>query len=152
MLRTGLAVMLVSASVAGAQAAGDRCWVPNTWQTDLGVPSFIGSLDRKAAMERMRDSLVGQYRFVAVMTEGAQRRHITESRVALSPRHPVDTVRRLGYVSNVIAEGVARPLREGDGERLQRATDTAAYHFQLQYSPPDQLTSVPSENGRTEAG
>ena len=136
----GIVTLTLSASAVGAQAAGDFCWAPSHWDSDLRVPSFIGSLDRKAAMERMRDSLVGQYRFVEVMTEGTDRRQITESRVVFSPRASIDTMRRMGYASDVIADGVARLLREGDGKRLRRATDTAAFHMQLRYWPPEQLT------------
>jgi hypothetical protein len=148
MLRTGLAAHLLAvamvlgptASIAAAQAASEMCWAPSQWDSNLRVPSFVDSLDRKAAMERMRDSLVGQYRFITVMTEGAERRYVSESRLVFSARQPIDTLRRIGYAADVIADGVAHLVREGEGGRLRKAKDTAAFHLRLHYSPPDHLT------------
>lgn len=136
------AVVTCAFEGAAGQGRGPDCWAPSASSTNLSVPGFMGKLTGIAAMERMRDSVAGEYRWIEHTTEGTGAgRWITESRVVIRPVAMIDTARRIGHLSYVIAEAEGHLIRSGPlGGKLVPPKDTGAFRLQARYVPPNAMT------------
>jgi hypothetical protein len=97
------------------QLAPVVCAAPSPFSAEFAPPLVPDDVHGLRAMEMIRDSIVGTYRWIEVTTEGSGRsRWMAESRVVFTARVPIDTSRRMGQWTNVIADGSASLIRAGD--------------------------------------
>jgi hypothetical protein len=138
--RVFLVLLAVAAAAPLLAQKSEMCVAPSQ-PAEFRVPAHVERMPRLAAMAWLRDTLAREYRFLEFTTEGVERRQVTESRLVIHPRTPIDSTLRIGYASHIIAEAVGTVVRAGDASgRLRTPRDTGVFHLAISFSPPEHLS------------